>query len=119
MALPRRQQRLLEAIEHQMASADPRLARLLGTFGRLWAGEPLPAREQLPTRACRFWPGLREALAAGAWALPPLTDPPMTDAAGGPGPGRGSIPAPPGQARQAPDGPAQNGQDDHRPRGRG
>jgi hypothetical protein len=78
MALPRRQQRLLEAIEHQMTSADPRLAWMLGTFGRLWADEPLPAREQLPTRTSRFWPGLWEAFALGAWPAPPLTDPPMT-----------------------------------------
>jgi hypothetical protein len=119
MALPRRQQRLLEAIDHQMTSADPRLAWLLGAFGRLWAGEPPPAREQLPTRASRFWSGLWEALATGAWAAPPLTDPPVTDAAGGPGAGRGSIPAPPGRARPGPDGPAQSGRDDRRPRGRG
>jgi len=119
MALPRRQQRLLEAIDRQMTNADPRLARLFGTFGRLWAGEPLPAREQLPTRASRFWSGLWEALAQGAWPAPPLTDVSVTDAAGNPGAGHGSIPAPPGQARQAPDGPAQSGQDDRRPRGRG
>ncbi len=74
MALPRRQQRLLEAIDHQMSGADPRLAWLLGTFGRIWAGEPLPAREQLPTRASRFWPGLREALAAGTWLAPSNQD---------------------------------------------
>jgi hypothetical protein len=119
MALPRRQQRLPEAIDHQVTSADPRLARLFGTFGRLWAGERLPARELRPTRASRLWPGLWEALAAGVWPAPPLTDPPMADAAGGPSAGRGSIPAPPGQARQAPDGPAQSGQDDRQPRGRG
>lgn len=74
MALPRRQQRLLEAIDHQMSGADPRLAWLLGTFGRIWAGEPLPAREQLPTRASRFWPGLWEALAAGTWLAPSNQD---------------------------------------------
>jgi len=119
MALPRRQRRLLEAIDHQMTSADPRLTRLFGTFGRLWAGEPLPAREQLSTRAGRFWSGLREALAAGAWAALPLTDPPMTEAAGGPGAGRGSIATPPGRARQGPDGPARSSQAERRPRGRG
>jgi hypothetical protein len=114
MALSRRQRRILEAIDHQMTSADPRLAWLFGTFGRLWAGKPLPAREQLPTRASRFWSGLREALAAGAWLALPVTDPPMTDAAGGTGTGRGSIPASPGQPPQAPDRPAQSGQDDRR-----
>jgi hypothetical protein len=119
MALSRRQQRLLEVIDQQMTSADPRLAWLLGTFGRLWAGEPLPAREQLPTRASRFWSGLWEALAAGAWPAPPPTDPPMTEAAGCPGAGHGSIPAPPGQARQAPGRPAQSDPDGRRPRGGG
>jgi hypothetical protein len=117
MALPRRQQRLLEAIDRQTTSADPSLAWLLGTFGRLRAGEPMPAREQLPTRASRFWSGLWEALAAGAWPAPPLTDRPVTDAAAGLGAGRGSIPTPPGRAPQGPDGPAQTGQADRRPRG--
>jgi hypothetical protein len=89
MALPRRQRRHLDAIDHQMTSADPRLAWLLGTFDRLWAGEPLPAREQLPTRASRFCRGLWEALATGAWLAPPLTDLHVTEAAGRPGRGRG------------------------------
>lgn len=102
MALPRRQQRLLEAIDHEMTRADPRLAWLLGTFGLLWAGEPMPAWEQFPTRASRFWPGLLGILAAGAWPFLPFTDPPMTGAAGGPG----AIPTQPGQAPQAPEGPA-------------
>jgi len=119
MALPRRQQRILEAIDRQMTSADPHLAWLLGTFGRLWADEPLPAREQLPTPASRFWSGLREALAAGAWLAPPLTNPTMTDATGGPGAGHGSVPPPPGQARQAPDRPGRSGRDDRPPRGSG
>jgi len=87
MALSRREQRLLKAIDRQMTSADPRLAWL---FSRLRAGEPQPAREQLPTRARRFWPGLWQALAAGAWPALPPTDPHMTDAARGPGAGRGS-----------------------------
>jgi hypothetical protein len=112
MALPRRQRRLLDAIDHQVTGADPRLAQLLGEFGRLWAGEPMPAREQLPARASRFWPGLWEALAAGAWAASPLPDLPMTDAAGRSGAERGSTPAAPDRARQEPDGPAQSGQAD-------
>ena len=41
MALPRRQQRLLEAIDHQMSGADPRLAWLLG---RSRPGPVSPAR---------------------------------------------------------------------------
>ena len=114
MALPRRQQRLLEAIEHQMTSTDPRLAWMLGTFGRLWAGEPLPAREQLPARTSRFWPGLWEALALGAWAAPPLTDPPMTDAAARPGARRGSRFTARDQGAQGPDRPTQSGQADRR-----
>jgi Protein of unknown function (DUF3040) len=114
MALPRHQRRLLRAIDRQMTSADPRLAQLLDTFGRLWAGEPMPAREQLPARASQFWAGLWEALAAGAWLAPPLPDLPMTDAAGRPGAERGSTPAAPDRARQEPDGPAQSGQADRR-----
>ena len=114
MALPRRQRRLLDAIDHQMTSADPRLAWLLGTFGRLWAGEPLPAREQLPARASRFRPGLWKALTAGAWLAPPLTDLRVTEAAGRPGSGRDSVPDAPDMARQEPDGPAESGRADRR-----
>ena len=44
MALPRRQQRLLEAIDHQMSGADPRLAWLLGTFGPLARRAPARPR---------------------------------------------------------------------------
>jgi hypothetical protein len=106
MPLPRRQQRLIEAIDHQLTGTDPRLAWLFSTFGRLWAGEPLPAREQLCTRAGGFWSSVREALAAGAW---PVTGLPVTDASGA---GRGSIPSAPDQARKAADGPGRNEQDD-------
>jgi DoxX-like family len=72
MALPRRQRRLLEAIDRQLASADPRLARLLGTFGRFWADEPLPAHEQLPVRTGPSWSGPWRVLAAGGLTLPAL-----------------------------------------------
>jgi hypothetical protein len=118
MALPCRQQRLLEAIDHQLTSADPHLAWLLGAFGRLWADEPLPGREQLPTWASRLRSFLWEALAAGAWPVPPLMDPPVTDAAGHPGAGHGSI-LPPGQVRQLPDWPGRSGRHGRRPGGRG
>jgi hypothetical protein len=95
MALPARQQRLLDAIDGQLANADPHLAWLLGSFGRLWADQPLPAREQFPTWASRLRSLLWEALAATAWPAAPLTDPSMTDAAGHPGPGHGPA-LPPG-----------------------
>jgi hypothetical protein len=108
MALPRRQQRLLEAIDHQITSADPRLAWMLGTFGRLWADEPLPAREQLTTRRSRFWPGLWQVLALSGWAVLPLTELPMTDAAGRARARRGSTSTAPDQDAQGPDGPAQS-----------
>jgi len=101
MALPRRQRRLLKAIDRQTSAADPRLAWLFGIFGQLWAGEPLPAREQLNTRATRFRSGLWEALAAGAWPAPPFT---------GPSPSR---------ARGVPDGSANSRQADRRPGGSG
>ena len=92
MTLPRRQRRLLEAIDRLMTSADPRLARLLGIFGRLWAGESLPAHEQLPVRTGPSWSALWQALAAGAWAAAPLTDRPAAGAAGRPGPRRSAAP---------------------------
>lgn len=118
MALPCRQQRLLEAIDHQLTNTDPHLAWLLGAFGQLWADEPLPAREKLPTWASRFRSFLWEAFATGAWPTPPLTDSPMTDAAGHPGAGHGSI-LPPGQVRRSPDWPGQSGRPGRRPRWRG
>jgi hypothetical protein len=118
VGLPRRQQRLLEAIDRQLADADPDLARLLDAFGRVWADEPLPAREQLHTWASRLRSLLWEALAATAWPVPPLTDPPVTGAAGDPGAGHGPV-LPPGQVRQAPDWPAQSGRHGGRQRRRG
>jgi hypothetical protein len=113
MALPRRQGRLLDAIDHLVTGADPRLAQLFGAFGRLRAGEPLTAREQLPARASRFWSALWEALAAGGWAAPTLTDLPMTEAACRPGAGSASMPTVPDRARQEPDGPTPSDQADH------
>ena len=82
MTLPRRQRRLVEAIDHQIDSADPRLASEFGTFGRLWAGEPLPDREQLRTGAGWFWPSLWAALGASAWAVLPPPEPAATPASG-------------------------------------
>jgi hypothetical protein len=54
MTLPRRQRRLLKAVERQVNSADPGLACSFAAFARRWAGEPLPACEQLPPRGDRF-----------------------------------------------------------------
>jgi hypothetical protein len=102
MALPRRQRRVLDAIDDQLTSADPHLARRLGAVGSHPADEPLPAREQLTTWASRLRFFLWEAFAAGAWPVPPLADPPMAGAAWHPGAGHGSI-LPRGQARQSPD----------------
>jgi hypothetical protein len=118
MALSCRQQRLLGAIDHQLTNADPQLASLLGAFGQLCAGAPLPAREQLPTWASRLRSFLWEAFAAGAWPASAFTDPYMTDAAGHPGAGHGSV-FPPGQGLQAPDWPGQGGRHGRRPRGKG
>ena len=81
-----------------MANADPRLAWMLATFGRLWAGKPLPACEQLHSRTSRFRAGLRQALAASVWAAP-ITDLPATDAAGRADVKRGSASTAPDQGR--------------------
>jgi len=108
MTLPRRQRRLLEAIDHQMTSTDPRLAWMLATFGRLWAGEPLPACEQLHTRTSRFRAGLWQALAASAWAAP-FADLPATDAAGRADVNRGSASTAPDQGGPGVGGAAQDG----------
>jgi hypothetical protein len=105
MTLPRRQRRLLGAIDRQLTSADPRLARLLGAFGRHWAGESLPAHEQLPVRTGPSWPGLWRILAAGAWGAPPLIDLPAAGAARTTGTERGAASAAPDQTTQGPDGP--------------
>jgi len=118
MALSCRQQRLLEAIDRQLVGADPDLARLLDAFGRRWTDEPLPAREQLPTWASRVRSLLWEAFAATAWPVLPLTDPPVTGAAGHPGAGHGPV-LPLGQVRQAPSWPAQSGRHGRRPRRKG
>jgi hypothetical protein len=42
------EQRLLDSIEDGLAAPGSDLARLLATFGRLTAGEDMPAREQIP-----------------------------------------------------------------------
>lgn len=78
MTLPRRQRRLLGAIDCQVNSADPLLARSVAAFARRWAGEPLPAREQVRPRGARFWDGLWEALGVGSCSWLWFADPAMT-----------------------------------------
>jgi hypothetical protein len=114
MALPRRQRRLLEAIDYQMNSADPRLARLFGAFSGFCAGEPLPTREQLPRRAARFRAALWEALGAGIWPTPFVADPNLAGTVGGTDPGSGSSGAELGQVEQAPGQVRQEGRRDDR-----
>jgi hypothetical protein len=59
MVLSVREQRQLDTIDQVVSGSDARLASMLGTFGRLTAGEPMPDREQLirlagrARRACR------------------------------------------------------------------
>jgi len=114
MALPRRERRLLEAIDYEMSCSDPHLVWLFRRFSGLWAGEPLPAREQLRTRTRRFWGGLWEALGAGAWPVPPLPDPAVTDTDAGTGAERGTAAAAPEQAKRPPGWLGQRGRAGHR-----
>ena len=85
MSLPRREQALLDAIDHEVTGEDPRLSRLFGMFDGLWAGAPLPDGEQQRRGRAGFWAALWDALCAGAWLVPP--DLPVPGEAGaGPGP---------------------------------
>jgi len=102
MTLPRRQRRLLDAIDCQVISADPLLSRSFAAFARRWAGEPLPEREQLRPRGARFWDGLWEALGESAWPSPWFADPSMTSAAEGTDPECCSRDIGPGQGGQVP-----------------
>jgi hypothetical protein len=66
MVLSVREQRQLDTIGEAVSSSDARLASMLGTFGRLTAGEPMPDREQLirlAGRARRAWPAVCAATA--------------------------------------------------------
>jgi hypothetical protein len=47
---PRRQRRLLAAIEQDLCRDDPRLARILKTFERVTAGRQMPAHERVAAR---------------------------------------------------------------------
>ena len=53
MSLSHHQQRQLHRIEAGLLRADPQLAAMLGIFGKLTAGQAMPAREQVPARRDR------------------------------------------------------------------
>ena len=54
MSLSHHQQRQLYRIEAGLLGADPQLAAMLGIFGKLFAGQAMPAREQVPARRDRI-----------------------------------------------------------------
>ena len=54
MSLSHHQQRQMYRIEAGLLRADPQLAAMLGVFGRLSAGQHMPAWEQLATRRDRI-----------------------------------------------------------------
>lgn len=53
MSLSHHQQRQLHRIESGLLQADPQLAAMLGIFGKISAGQAMPAWEQVPTRRDR------------------------------------------------------------------
>ena len=53
MSLSHHQQRQLYRIESGLLGADPQLAAMLGIFGKLTAGQAMPAWEQVPARRDR------------------------------------------------------------------
>jgi len=65
MSLNHRQRYQLRLIETRLLVSDPRLAGMLGMFGRLCAGHGMPAWEQVPSRQVR----LRQAAALLAEAV--------------------------------------------------
>jgi len=54
MSLSHHHQRQLYRIESGLLRADPPLAEMLGIFGKLSAGQAMPAWEQVPTRRDRI-----------------------------------------------------------------
>ena len=64
MILSRRQHQL-RCVETGLLRADPQLAAMLGIFGKLSAGQAMPAWEQVPTRRDR----VRQAAALTAQAV--------------------------------------------------
>ena len=65
MSLSHHQQRQLHRIESGLLGADPQLAAMLGIFGKLSAGQAMPAWEQVPTRRDR----VRQAAALAVQAI--------------------------------------------------
>jgi hypothetical protein len=53
MSLSHHQQRQLHRNESGLLGADPQLAEMLGIFGKLSAGQAMPAWEQVPARRDR------------------------------------------------------------------
>ncbi len=53
MSLSHHQQRQLYRIESALLRADPQLAAMLGIFGKISAGQAMPAWEQVPARRDR------------------------------------------------------------------
>ncbi len=53
MSLSHHQQRQLHRIETGLLRADPQLAAMLGIFGKISAGQAMPAWEQVPARRDR------------------------------------------------------------------
>ena len=54
MSLNHHQQHQLHRIETGLLRADPQLAAMLGIFGKLSAGQAMPAWEQVPARRDRI-----------------------------------------------------------------
>ena len=54
MSLSHHHQRQLHRIESGLLGADPQLAEMLGIFGKLFAGQAMPAWEQVPARRDRI-----------------------------------------------------------------
>ena len=54
MSLSHHQQRQLQRIETGLLRADPQLAAMLGLFGKLSAGQVMPAWERVPARRDRI-----------------------------------------------------------------
>ena len=65
MSLSHHQQRQMYRIEAGLLRADPQLAAMLGIFGKLSAGQAMPAWEQVPTRRDR----IRQAAALTVQAI--------------------------------------------------